>query len=250
MQGAFRVRVDLIHPDPTQPRKTFQEEKQKELAASIKENGLLQPIRIRPREDGHYTLTTGHRRLDAVKRLGHTEIDCLIRDTEDDKILAQQIVENWQRVDLEPLELSDSLAELRDRGHTQRQIADMLGKPESEISRLLSLQKVDPAIRRQVKTGEASTLTRRHLIAIASRPAAEQIPLARDVVEKNLTAEQTEEHVQSIRRKEPTRRKRGATYSKLRYTTSRATVSFVFRKQEVSKSDILAALDEVRQQVE
>ena len=151
-----------------------------------------------------------------------------------------QIVENWQRADLKPFELSDALAELRDQHRlTQDDIARLTGKPKSEISRLLSIQKVAPAIQQQARTTEAGKLSRRHLIAVAQLPADEQPEFVDKIRAGQLSATESEREAarwKQSRTGEPTR---GSRSTVRRYLVGPATVQITFRKRQVTDDDVL-----------
>ena len=134
LAGAFSIALHRIRPDPSQPRKTIDPAKQRELVDSIKHLGVMQPIKVRfIRADGIYQIVFGECRYLAANELGLTEVPCLVHDLPERDVLLHQIAENWQRADLHPFDIADALAELRDaNGYTQRQLAEVTGKAESE----------------------------------------------------------------------------------------------------------------------
>src|SRR5262249_26319725 len=142
-------------------------------------------------------IITGERRYRAASLAGLTEMPCWEQSPDDEDILARQVVENWQRADLHPFDLADTLARLRDEQHrSQKQIAELTGKPESEISTLLSLLKLRDSIQQQYRRDKSGILSRRHLENIAKLPVDIQEEFHAEVVEKKMTARQTEEIVQ------------------------------------------------------
>ena len=181
---------------------------------------------------------------------GLTAVPCLVEDAAGvlprKEILVDQIVENWQRADLKPFELSDALAELRDQHRlTQDDIARLTGKPKSEISRLLSIQKVAPAIQQQARTAEAGTLSRRHLVAIAQLPADEQPKLVDKIRVGQMSATETEREAARWKQSRTGQAARGCRATVRRYLVGPATVQITFRKREVTDDDVLDVLERV-----
>src|ERR1043165_8402644 len=176
LTGAFLIEIDRVRPDPHQPRKAFEDKAQWELQASIEKLGILQPVTVQYLESENiYQIITGEGRFEASKSLGLTSIPCWVRNPDSQTTLVHQIVENWQRAELHPYDLADALAALRDSfGFSQKQIADLTGKPESEISRPLSLLKLNPAAQQHAREDKTGTFTRRHLIALAQLPQEDQ----------------------------------------------------------------------------
>ena len=253
LAGAFSIELSRIRPDPTQPRREHDSESHRQLAASIRRLGVLQPIAVRFVEpDDIYQVISGERRFQACREIGLIEMPCWIQTPKDEEILLRQIVENWQRADLHPYELADSLIRLRDaNGYTQRQLAEETGKPESEISKLLALQKLDPVVQKVAREEAGVPFTKRHLYALTQLKTPEaQREVAEEVKERKLTAVETEKVVAAKRPDARGRKKRGAPVVHLRYATTYATVTLNFRKRDVKATDILAALDEARRKVE
>src|SRR5262249_40386661 len=139
LTGAFLIDRARIRPDPAQPRKNLDTVAQQELIASIRRLGVLQPITVRYIEaEDVYQIIAGERRYQAAKAAEIAELPCWVQSPQAKDILLHQIVENWQRADLNPYDLADALAVLRDaNGYSQKDLARETGKPESEISRLL-----------------------------------------------------------------------------------------------------------------
>ena len=125
-----------IEPDPEQPRKTFDEETLGELAASIAEHGLLQPIAVRPRPRGGYSIVAGERRWRACRMAGLNDVPVVIKEVSDEQAMELALVENLQREDLDPVEEAAGIRELMTRcGLTQEQAAQKLGKSRSALAR-------------------------------------------------------------------------------------------------------------------
>ena len=248
--GAFAIARERIRPDPNQPRRRFDTDAQNELTDSVRRLGILQPITVRYIEaDGIYQVIAGERRYHAACEAKLAEIPCWVQEPKEQDVLLHQIVENWQRLDMHPYDLADALARLRDSNNlTQRDLARETGKSEGEISKLLSLLDLDPAVQKVAREDASDRFTRRHLYAIRSLPPAEQCTLIERAQKETITAEQMEalaaERDQAIRG----RKRRGAPVSHHRFSTSHALVSVTFRKKDITTKDILAALDEARTQ--
>lgn len=246
LNGAFFIELERIRPDPNQPRKNLGTDAQRELAASIKEHGILQPIAVRYlREADIYQIISGERRYHASRAAGLAELPCWVQDPQEQKILVRQLIENWQRADLHPFEIADTLGRLRDTlGYTQRQLADLTGKSESEISKLLSLLDLAPDAQDLARSEAAASLSRRHLYAASRVPRAEQHALLKRIATDGLTAEDTDKIAAEKRRSATGARKRGAPVHRIRLTTSQATVLLTFRRKNVSDEDVRTALEE------
>lgn len=249
--GAFLIAIDTIRPDPTQPREQVDDPALQELADSIRRHGILQPIAVRyVQEDGIHQIISGERRYQAARLVGLDRIPCWIKSPKEDDILVQQLVENWQRLELRPLELARALARLRDvLGLTQRQLARETGKSEGEVSKLLSLlTELSPDVQRQVVQSDAD-LSKRHLLAVARLPAQEQSEALADVRSKSLTAAQTETLVSTRLPRRTARTTAPRRITKFHYTCGPATVTITFRRSQVAAADILTALDAAKEQV-
>jgi ParB family chromosome partitioning protein len=222
------------------------------LTASVRRLGILQPITVRYiDEEEVYRIIAGERRYQAAREAKLSEIPCWVQTPKNQDILLHQIVENWQRADLEPLELAEALEVLRNaNGYTQKQIAELTGKPESEISRLLSLLKLDPQVRQQAQESQPGTFTKRHLTALAQLTSEDQQDIMAVIQEKKLSALDTERVVQEKKAQARREKTRGAPKAQpFHFTTPKARVTITFRQKYISTKDLLAALDDVRAQV-
>ncbi len=188
--GAFAIAIDRIRPDPNQPRRQLDTEAQKELNASVKRLGILQPITVRYVEtENIYRIITGERRYHAACEAGLAEIPCWVQSPKEDEVLLHQIVENWQRLDMHPYDLADALARLRDaNSYSQRDLARETGKSEGEISKLLALLDLDPAVQKIARDDQTGRISRRHLYAIRALPAERQLSLLRRAQQEAMTA--------------------------------------------------------------
>lgn len=241
-----------MRPDPSQPRKNLDTEAQEQLTRSVKRFGLLQPITVRYlKDDDVFQIISGERRYHAALAAALPEIPCWQQAPENREILVRQVVENWQRVDLHPFDLADTLAQLRDsEGYNQKEIAELTGKPESDVSKLLSLLKLRASIQQQYRRDKTGTLSRRHLENIAKLPDDRQEEFHYRVQKQGLTARETESLVQQTVRTQKEAPRRGAPKtSRLRIVTEKGTVILFFRKKQVEVDDVLALLDLAKQQV-
>ena len=191
------IPVSLILPNPDQPRRSFDETGIAELAASIKQVGLIQPLVVR-REAEHYVLIAGERRLRAVKQLGRNNVQCIVTvSAGDDNSALMAIVENLQREDLHFFEEAECYSALLDKlGLTQDELGVRIGKSQSFIANKLRLLKLSPSLRKAVIDGK---LTERHTRALLKLPTdAEREEAVKRIVSKNLSVKETERLVESM----------------------------------------------------
>ncbi len=182
--------VDAIAPNPDQPRRSFDEAALDELAASIRERGILQPLIVRPRPSGDATheIVAGERRWRAAQRAQLHDVPVIISDLDDTEALEIAIVENIQRADLSPVEEARGYRQLIDRfGHTQEQLARSLGKSRSHIANLMRLLGLPDEVLAHLEAGRLTAGHARALVT-ATDPAA----LAREVVARGLSVRQAE----------------------------------------------------------
>lgn len=144
--------MSRVHPNPNQPRKRFDAGTLQELATSIKANGLMQPITVRPNGDG-YQIVAGERRFRAHQILGAAEIDCIVQELDDRSVAIQAVIENMQRLDITPLEEATALNELLKLGFTEAALSEQLGIPEYRVARKLSILRLEEQIRQLVDRG-------------------------------------------------------------------------------------------------
>jgi ParB family chromosome partitioning protein len=145
------IPVDRIEPNPDQPRMVFDEEALHELAASIREHGVLQPILVRPLGENRYQLIAGERRWRASREAGHTTIPALVEEIDDDTALEISIIENLQREDLSPLEEATMFDRMvREHGYSIRKLADKLGKDKGYLENRLRLADAPDEVRELV----------------------------------------------------------------------------------------------------
>ncbi len=184
------IAVNEVVRSRYQPRRAFDEESLKELAASITAQGLMQPIVVRRRPHGGYELIAGERRWRASKLAGLERIPALVRDVTDQQASAMALIENIQREDLNPLEEAAALQRLRDEFElTQQQVADAVGKSRVAVANLLRLLNLTPAVRELLERG---AIEMGHARALLALEPLEQERLAREVAVKQLSVRQTE----------------------------------------------------------
>jgi ParB family chromosome partitioning protein len=187
------VPLDLVSPNPRQPRQVFDEEALAELVHSISTIGLLQPIVVRSAGTG-YELIAGERRLRASKLAGLTTIPVFVRDTEDDALLRDALLENLHRASLNALEEAAAYDQLlKDFSCTQEQLAERIGRSRSQIANTLRLLKLPPAVQRRVAAGVLSAGHARALLAANSEQEMED--LAAKIVAEGLSVRAVEELV-------------------------------------------------------
>jgi ParB family chromosome partitioning protein len=194
-QGAHfaDVPVSAIRPNPRQPRSVFDEDALAELVASIREVGLLQPVVVRPVTDG-YQLIMGERRWRAVQQAGLATIPAIVKQTSDDALLRDALLENLHRAQLNPLEEGAAYQQLLDDfGCTHDELALRLGRSRPHISNTLRLLRLPPSVQRRVAAGVLSAGHARTLLMV--EPAAEQERLADRVVAEGISVRGLEELV-------------------------------------------------------
>jgi ParB family chromosome partitioning protein len=197
------IPVDRIRRNPHQPRGDFGEAELTELAASIAEHGVLQPIVVRAAVDGGYEVIAGERRLRAAKMAGLSQIPAVIRDSSSEELLELALVENVQRADLNPIEEAGAYRELIDRfGLSHEAVAHKVGKSRVAISNALRLLDLAPETRQAIVEGKISEGHGRALAAL-SVPALQRVVLQL-VLDRHLSVRQTEELVRRKRESVPT----------------------------------------------
>ena len=228
------VAVASILPNPLQPRKEFSEAELEELTSSIRENGLLQPLLVRPAAAGRYELVAGERRFRAIQRLGWQEAPVVVRKVDDEALLVLALVENLQREELNPLEEAEGYRTLVERfGLTQDEIAVAVGKDRSTVANLIRLLKLPPSIRRLVEAGELSMGHARALLSIEDPARAAE--LARQAAKDGWSVRDIEKHARE-----------GAPRTVERPTTQAASRDPVVRALEEALRERLATRVQIR----
>lgn len=193
------IPIGDIFPNAKQPRTTFDEEELAELVHSVKEFGLLQPIVVRPAKDG-YELIMGERRWRASSKAGLKRIPAIVRETSDEDMLRDALLENIHRVQLNPLEEAAAYQQLLDEfGVTQEQLADRLGRSRPVITNSIRLLNLPVPVQRRVAAGVLSAGHARALLGVKVGPEAQE-QLADRIVAEGLSVRATEEAVTLLNR--------------------------------------------------
>lgn len=195
--GPLEVEIDRIAPNRNQPRQHFNAQKLAELAESMRQNGVLQPLLVSPRGDD-FELVAGERRLRAARIAGLLRVPVVVRDVDARESLKLSILENVQREDLNPIEEAHGYRRLLDDfGMTQQEIGDRLGKSRSAVANALRLLHLAPEVQERIQTGDLTAGHARALLGAAS--AEEQQELASLVRERGLSVREAESLAQSRR---------------------------------------------------
>ena len=202
MSEMAEIAIADIIPNPTQPRREFDEESLAELADSIRTLGVIQPVTVKRNSDGKYILISGERRWRASQAAGLETLPAYIREVDDTDLHAMALVENVQRKDLNAIEVALGLQRLIDEcGLTQDALSDKVGMKRSTVSNYMRLLKLPAEIQLAVKEGAISM---GHAKAIAGADAAKQLQLLRKCIRKDLSVRQIEEAVRAMARKSDT----------------------------------------------
>jgi len=204
-----KIRTGSILPNPMQPRRSFVQAELEELASSIEENGLLQPIVVRAAAADNYELIAGERRLRAVGILGWDEVPSIVREASDKTLLVLALVENLQREALNPLEEAQGYASLGEQfDMKQADIAAAVGKNRSTVANLLRLLKLPVSVRRLVEDGSLTAGHARALLAVDDALRAAE--LGQQAAKEGWSVREVERRVTGISKRKR-KRKRGAT---------------------------------------
>lgn len=191
------VPIEAVQPNPHQPRVAFDATALEELAQSIREHGILQPLIVTRLEDGSYQLIAGERRLRAARLAGLTSVPVVIKDVSEQQQLELALIENVQRADLDPIEEARAYAMLEDQfGLTHAEIARRVGKSRSTISETLALLKLPPEVQAMVSAGQ---LTPGHAGALLSlRDPRREVAAAREIAAQGLSVRRAEQYVAAL----------------------------------------------------
>jgi ParB family chromosome partitioning protein len=189
--GEILLPLDKLRANPNQPRKTFAEESLKELADSIREQGIIQPIIVEDTGDGVYTIVAGERRSRAARLAGLQEVPVLIRNYSDEKRLEVSIIENVQRADLNPIEEAAAYKKLmKITGLSQDEVAAKVGKNRSTVANALRLLKLPAAIQKSLETGEISPGHARAILSVLTPEG--QTLLFEEILARNYSVREAE----------------------------------------------------------
>ncbi len=198
------VSVESVVRGRYQPRLDFNDESLADIAASIRAQGVIQPILVRSRPQGGYELVAGERRWRAARMVGLSMIPAVVRDVTDEQAAAMALIENIQREDLNPLEEARALQRLKEEFElTQQQVADAVGKSRVAVTNLLRLLNLAPQVRDMLLAG---SIEMGHARAVLSLDVIEQERIAHVVATRQLSVRQTEALVRQIQRGKPAHR--------------------------------------------
>ena len=196
------IELEAISLNPFQPRTNFNEEALRELASSIRELGVIQPITVRKQEGNRFQLVSGERRFRASKLIGLQTIPAYVRLANDQEMLEMALVENIQRKDLDPIEVALSYRQLIEEIKlTQEQLSIRVGKNRSPVTNFLRLLKLDPIIQTGIRDGFLSMGHGRALINIADQDL--QLEVYQKIIKDNLSVRQTEQLVKNVKQGKP-----------------------------------------------
>jgi len=195
------VEIEKIRPNPRQPRTLFDEASIDELAGSIRETGIIQPLLVVPQED-YYQIVVGERRWRAAQKAGLRVVPVIVRNMPEDKQLEVSLIENIHREDLNPLEIAEAFERLVGQlGLTQQEIADKVGKDRASVANYIRLLKLPEDIKKLLREGKLSMGQARAILALEDEELQRKIVLL--AVEKSLSVRETEKLVQRYKEKPP-----------------------------------------------
>jgi len=197
--GIQKINISQVVPNPLQPRKNFKDEELKELSSSIKNQGLIQPIIVKPIHDNQFQIIAGERRWRACQLNGMHEVDCVIKDFDDINVLEAALIENIQREDLNVIEEANAYKGLIDiKGINNEKLAKSIGKSPSHVSNILRLLELDTKIQQLVISGDLSMGHARALIGVP-----DAINKANEIIEKKLSVRQVEKITSEYKKNKP-----------------------------------------------
>ena len=200
------LKTSMIEPNKDQPRKTFDEEKIAELAESIKQYGIIQPI-IVSKKDDYYQIIAGERRWRAAKKAGIKEVPVVVKDYSDREIAEISLIENIQREDLNPIEEALSYKQLIEEYHlTQEELAQRVSKSRTVITNAMRLLKLHKDVQKMLVNGDISAGHARALLALED--PKQQLQIAKEIKEKNLSVRETEDLIKTLNEKKPSAKKK------------------------------------------
>ena len=232
--GAVKVKLIDIEPNREQPRKQFDEGALNDLAESISQHGILQPLLVRPMNDGTYQLVAGERRWRASRIAGLTEVPVVIKDLTDSQVAELALVENLQRENLNPMETANGFKDLSDKyGYTQEEISKIIGCSRSAVANALRLLSLPAEIQDMVSDGSISSGHAKAILSVEDKEY--QLQLAKLVVKEGLSVRETERLARKANASESTgkrAKKRNPYYDEVELALSEV----LKRKVKVTKS--------------
>lgn len=206
--GISYIDINDIKPNSNQPRKTFDEDKLDELAASIEAHGLIQPVVLRKSGNG-YEIVAGERRWRAARKIGIKELPCIVKELTDEENMLLAIIENMQREDLNPIEEAEGISQMIDTyGLTQEQVSKSVGKSRPYITNSLRLLKLSIEVRDMVAEGSISIGHAKAILSVTNEER--QYEIAEKVIREGLSVRQTEK----LAKEEKTPKKKSARKAK------------------------------------
>lgn len=194
----WTVSIDKLIPNKDQPRKDFAQDKISELAASIREQGILQPITVRSLDQGRYEIIAGERRWRAAQAAGLHEVPVIVKEADNKKVLEWALIENIQRENLNPIEEAEAYSQLLDEhNYTHQELATKLGKERATISNALRLLTLTKDVRDMVREQKISVGHAKVLLALED--SGQQKQLAQQIIKKSLSVRATEREVAALK---------------------------------------------------
>ena len=252
-RDGFEVPIEELHPNREQPRRRFDDESLGELARSIAEHGVLEPILARKRRGGGFEIIAGERRWRAAQRAGLKEVPVFVRELSDRGAFEAALVENLQREDLNPIETARAFQRLvEEHGLTQERIAERVGKDRSTVANAMRLLKLPDSVLDLIEGGE---LSEGHGRAVLTAPSAEMESLARAAARKKLSVREVERRARTAAQRAkgvtvpaPGRSRKSANVIDLERRLSRSLGSTVEVEDRRGKGHVViryASLDEL-----
>ena len=209
-QPAREVDIQKIDINKEQPRKHFDEEKMQDLADSIRQHGVIQPLVVKPEANGRYTIIAGERRYRAARMVGLKQVPVVTKEVTDRELLQISMIENIQREDLNPLEEAQGIAALMEQfSLTQEEAAEILGRSRSAVANSLRLLNLPESVKKRIVAAELSAGHARALLAIKDRTLLEKA--AAYVVAKQVSVRETESYVKRLLTERPRPQKKPQT---------------------------------------
>ena len=208
-QPAREVDIQKIDINKEQPRKYFDEEKMQDLADSIRQHGVIQPLVVKPEANGRYTIIAGERRYRAARMVGLKQVPVVTKEVTDRELLQISMIENIQREDLNPLEEAQGIAALMEQFSLTQEAAEILGRSRSAVANSLRLLNLPESVKKRIIAAELSAGHARALLAIKDRTLLEKA--AAYVVEKQFSVRETESYVKRLLTERPRPQKKPQT---------------------------------------
>ncbi|MBI3393860.1 MAG: ParB/RepB/Spo0J family partition protein [Nitrospirae bacterium] len=201
-EGVRLLGLDEIHPNVYQPRRIFDDERLKELADSIRERGVIQPVLITRRPEGGYMLIAGERRWRAARLAGLAEIPAIVKESSPADRLEIALIENIQREDLNPIETAEAYQRLvREFRLTQEEVSARVGKPRATVANFLRVLSLPPEIKQEMASGQVSMGHAKAILSLDKK--ADQLLLLRAIVRRGLSVREAEEMARRMGKEKP-----------------------------------------------